>query len=171
MESIWRWMTSQGTAFLMIEATFFLTFLLLFLENRRCHRLEERMKAYESGSLNRTVEKKIEEVEKELYQLRKEVETEKHRVNRFMAKERKAIKKVKLMKYDAFETQAGKISYALAMLNEENSGILINSIHSTDFSYSYAKEVIRGKVNQEMSKEERAILEKAVSERDRLSNK
>ena len=88
-----------------------------------------------------------------------------------MAKEKKAIKKVRLVKYDAFETQGGKVSYALALLNEENSGILINSIHSTDFSFSYAKEVVRGEVDQVMSKEEKLVLEKAVSEREKLFSK
>ena len=40
-----------------------------------------------------------------------------------------------------------------------------------EFCFSYAKEVVRGEVDQVTSPEEKAVLEKAVSEREKLSSK
>ncbi len=170
MELIWLWIESYQKEFILgMAALLFLLCLFLLLQGRKLRRMEKRMKAYESGSLNKTLEERAAELQEELQALTKEVESEKRRLTRFLAKEKKAIKKVKLIKYNAFETQGGKVSYALALLNEENSGILINSIHSTDFSFSYAKEVVRGEVDQVLSKEEKEVLEKAITERDKLS--
>ncbi|AVM68627.1 hypothetical protein C3V36_04815 [Lachnospiraceae bacterium oral taxon 500] len=172
MENIWQWVESNQSILLAVLAAGILLILFLLLwQNSRYRKLEKRIKAHESGALDKTLEQEAKELRMELERLSQECKEEKRRLTRFMAKEKKAIKKVRLIKYDAFATQGGKVSYALALLNEENSGVLINSIHSTDFSFSYAKEVVRGEVDQVMSKEEQAVLEKAVSERERLSSK
>ena len=172
MENIWQWIeTNQSGLLVSLSGVILLLFMLLLWQGDRYRKLEKRLRKHESGSLDKTLEEKAKELETKLEQFNQEFEEEKRRLTRFMAKEKKAIKKVRLGKYDAFETQGGKVSYALALLNEENSGILINSIHSTDFSFSYAKEVVRGEVDQVMSKEEKLVLEKAVSEREKLFSK
>lgn len=172
MEIIWQWIeTNQSGIIIGLAAVILLLWLLLLIQSSRYRKLAKRLEAHESGALDMTLEEKIKELEKELERLDQEAGEEKRRLTRFIAKEKKALKKVKLIKYDAFETQGGKVSYALALLNEENSGILLNSIHSTDFSFSYAKEVIYGEVDQVLSKEEKTALEKAVLEREKLSAK
>ena len=171
-EIIWQWLeTNQNILLAAFGGVILLLMIGLLWQGSRCRKLEKRMRTYESGTLNKTLEEEAKALKAELEQLTKEVEEEKKRLTRFVAKEKKAIKKVKLVKYDAFPTQGGKVSYALALLNEDNSGVLINSIHSTDFSFSYAKEVVRGEVDQVTSPEEKAVLEKAVSEREKLSSK
>lgn len=164
MENIWMWIRNYHDTIifgLTIAAAVLTLISLLLLINS--FRLSRRIKAYESGSLNKTLEDKVAELEKELQIQKNELKEEKRQRLRFASKEKKAVKKVKLIKYNAFETQGGNVSYALALLDEENNGIILNSIHSTDFSFSYAKEVKRGEVAQVMSKEERQVLSDAVN--------
>lgn len=56
----------------------------------------------------------------------------------------KSYQKSGIVKYDAFKEMGGKLSFAYALLNEENSGYIVNSIHSREGCYTYIKEIIKG---------------------------
>lgn len=69
--------------------------------------------------------------------------------------------KMGLVKYDAFDNMAGELSYSLALLNADNSGLVLSSMHSKEGCFSYAKEVIKGESYIALSKEEKEAIEKA----------
>ena len=71
--------------------------------------------------------------------------------------------KTGLVKYDAFREMSGKLSYALALLDKENNGVMINSMYSREGCYSYVKAITEGKCSIEMSEEEQKALEIAVN--------
>lgn len=71
------------------------------------------------------------------------------------------INKFGLVKYDAFNEKAGKLSFVIALLNDENSGVVLNSMHTRDGCYTYAKEIIKGESYIPLSDEEKAALENA----------
>ena len=52
--------------------------------------------------------------------------------------------KIGIVKYDAFPDVGGKLSFALAMLDESNSGFVLNAIHSREGCYTYVKEIVKG---------------------------
>ena len=74
------------------------------------------------------------------------------------------IQKVGIIKYDAFQQMGGKLSFCLCMLDEENSGFMLNSVHSTEGCYTYTKEIINGKAMVDLGKEEEAALKMAVGD-------
>ena len=53
--------------------------------------------------------------------------------------------KVGIIKYDAFNQMGGKLSFSLALLNENDDGFILNSVHSSDGCYSYTKIIKNGK--------------------------
>ena len=59
-----------------------------------------------------------------------------------------------------------KLSFCLCMLDEENSGFMLNSVHSTEGCYTYTKEIINGKAMIDLGKEEEAALKMAVGDDD-----
>ena len=71
--------------------------------------------------------------------------------------------KTGLVKYDAFREMSGKLSYALALLDKENNGVMINSMYSREGCYSYVKAITEGKCSIEMSEEEQKALEIAIN--------
>ena len=52
--------------------------------------------------------------------------------------------KIGIVKYDAFPDVGGRLSFALAMLDENNSGFVLNAIHGREGCYTYVKEIVKG---------------------------
>ena len=72
-----------------------------------------------------------------------------------------AYQKIGLVKYDAFREIGGKLSFVLVLLTADNNGFILNSMHSKEGCYTYAKEVVNGEVFIVLSEEERQALEEA----------
>ena len=71
--------------------------------------------------------------------------------------------RIGIVKYDAFPDVGGKLSFALAMLNEENSGFVLNALHSRDGCYTYIKEIVKGESYIQLGQEEKEALRLAVA--------
>ncbi|MCR5093589.1 MAG: DUF4446 family protein [Lachnospiraceae bacterium] len=72
--------------------------------------------------------------------------------------------KVGVIKYDAFNQMGGKLSFALALLNEENDGVVLNSVHSPEGNFTYVKEILEGKSELELAVEEKQALDRALAQ-------
>lgn len=70
--------------------------------------------------------------------------------------------KVGILKYDAFHEMGGKLSFALTLLDGNDSGYIINSMHSREGCYNYIKEIVKGESYIELSEEEAESLERAI---------
>lgn len=68
-----------------------------------------------------------------------------------------------LVKYDAFREMSGALSYSLALLDQENNGVLISSMYSREGCYTYAKDVENGECKINLSEEEEEALKQAVA--------
>lgn len=66
-----------------------------------------------------------------------------------------------IVKYDAFDDVGGKLSFALAMLDGNNTGFVLNAIHSKDNCFLYIKEVVAGESFIMLSNEEMKALQAA----------
>ena len=73
-----------------------------------------------------------------------------------------AYQKMGLVKYDAFKEMGGKLSFTLALLDENNNGVLLNSVHSSDGCYSYTKRIKNGDSAITLSNEEKVAVERAM---------
>lgn len=59
-----------------------------------------------------------------------------------------------IVKYDAFDDVGGKLSFALAMLDQTDTGFVLNAIHSKENCFLYIKEVMNGESYIILSDEE-----------------
>ena len=57
----------------------------------------------------------------------------------------------------------GKLSFALAMLNKDNTGYVINAMHSREGCYTYIKEIIDGKPLIQLGTEEQKAVNMAIN--------
>ena len=71
--------------------------------------------------------------------------------------------KVGIVKYDAFNEMGGKLSFSLAMLDKENTGFVLNAMHSREGCYTYIKEIIKGESYIVLGEEEKIAVEKAIN--------
>lgn len=69
------------------------------------------------------------------------------------------VQKVKLMRYNAFTDTGSNLSYSLAVLDENNNGVVLSSLYGREDNRSYAKPVENGKSTYQLSDEEIEVLE------------
>ena len=82
-----------------------------------------------------------------------------------------AYQKTGIKKYNAFEGMGGMASFAIALLDLENNGIILNVIHSRNSCYTYLKEIREGECEVALSAEEKAALMQATRKKDRFYDK
>ncbi len=70
-----------------------------------------------------------------------------------------------LVKYNAFPGMGGESSFALALLDRDKNGYILNCIHSREGSYLYIKEVERGEGTVLLGVEEEKALRAAENSR------
>lgn len=73
-----------------------------------------------------------------------------------------AYQKTGIVKYDAYSENGGKLSFALAMLDEKNDGFVMNVMTGRDGSYCYIKNVSNGESEIKLGGEEAKALEQAL---------
>ena len=75
---------------------------------------------------------------------------------------RSTYQKTGLVKYDAFQQMGGQLSFCLVLLDQDDNGFVINSVHSTEGSYCYTKEIKKGVSDVDLGKEEAEALAQAM---------
>ena len=74
------------------------------------------------------------------------------------------IEKMKLIRFNPFDDVGGDQSFILTLLDHEDSGILLTSLHHRSFTRLYAKPIKQGEGdNITLSKEEKSAILKAIS--------
>ena len=75
----------------------------------------------------------------------------------------KCIQKVGIVRYNAFKDTGSDLSFALALLDENNDGVVLNGIYSREMSNIYAKPVVNGQSSYTVSEEEQQAIDKAIA--------
>ena len=70
------------------------------------------------------------------------------------------IQKTGLVRYNAFQNVGSDLSFAIALLDRENNGVVLNGLYGSDSSNIYAKPIKNGEsVHYQLSEEEKYVLE------------
>ena len=73
------------------------------------------------------------------------------------------VQKVGVVRYNAYKDAGKDLSFAVALLDEKNNGVVFNGIYSREMSNIYAKPVEAGKSTYTLIKEEEQAIEKAIN--------
>ena len=74
----------------------------------------------------------------------------------------RAITRVAVVRYDAFEDISSDLSFSIALLDDNNSGIIISTLNGRESSSTYAKKIENGvSTKYKLSKEEEQVLQEA----------
>lgn len=139
-------------------------FILILVNKSKVKKLEEKYEKFMLGSDGETLEATILEKFDEIDGLKEQNEIKTQLIKNIQENLDITYQKVGLVKYDAFKEMGGNISFALALLNKENSGFILNAMHSRDGCYTYVKEIIKGESFIELANEEKEALEQAVNQ-------
>ena len=70
------------------------------------------------------------------------------------------------MRYDAYNEMSGHQSTSIALLDADRSGVVLSSIHHRDQARLYAKQVVTGQAELQLSPEEDEAVRAALDGRD-----
>ena len=126
--------------------------------------IEVRLKRIFSGTKARNLEEMIVMIGKKINQIeQKEIDIDKHLV---VVDDRlsKSIRKIETVRFNPFIDAGGNQSFAISFMNDEGNGVVMSSLYARDRMSIFAKPIVKGKSEFELSTEEKEVLEKSIKQ-------
>ena len=138
--------------------------ILLIIQMVKVRKLRKRLDKFLLGKDGLSLEEDIAGLFEDNKLFKTEMDKNKKDIRTLFKKLEKTYQKMGLVKYDAFSQMGGQLSFSLALLDENNCGFIINSVHGAEGSYSYTKEIKNGQCSVALGKEEEEALSVAMGE-------
>jgi len=138
--------------------------LLLFLVGWTTY-LEMRLKKFFKGSNGKDLESILVSIKDELSRMKAKEEEQEKALRVMENKLKKSVQHVKTMRFNPFDDSGSNQSFAVALLDEEGSGVTISSLYSRDKVGIYAKPVEKYQSEFSLSEEEKAVITKAKDDK------
>lgn len=151
-----------GIIIIAILVLIVILFILVISSNLKYIRLKSSYNSFMRGKDGKSLEDSIFERFDELDDLTELTMKNRVAIKKINENMKSDFQKVGIIKYDAFHEMGGKLSFALTLLDGNNSGYIINSMHSREGCYNYIKEIVKGESYIELSEEEAESLERAI---------
>lgn len=151
---------------IVIAVLLLILIVLLIMQSVKMSKLKKRLDKFLVGREGTSLEQDIIGIVEDNKFLKKIAENNRKDIRQLYKRLKFTYQKMGLVKYDAFSQMGGQISFCLALLDENDNGFILNSVHSTEGCYSYTKEIKGGgcsNPNIVLSKEEEEALDMAKS--------
>lgn len=124
--------------------------------------IEIRLKKIFTGTKARNLEEMIVIIGKKINQLEEtQINIDKHLV-KIDDRLNKSIRNVETMRFNPFIDAGSNQSFAIAFMNDEGNGVVMSSLYARDRMSIFAKPIVNGKSEFELSSEEKEVLNKAI---------
>ena len=150
--------------FLILLIFIVVLFIIIILQMKKLNRLQKRISKFMTGKDAKSLEKDIVGLYEDNKFLKINVDKNKKDIRTLYKNMEHAFQKIGLIKYDAFQQMGGKLSFSLALLDENNNGFILNSVPSTEGCYTYTKEIKSGECAISLGEEEQQALDMAIGE-------
>ena len=150
--------------FLILFVFIVVLFVIIILQMKKLNQLQKRINKFMTGKDAKSLEKDIVGLYEDNKFLKINVDKNKKDIRTLYKNMEHAFQKIGLIKYDAFQQMGGKLSFSLALLDENNNGFILNSVHSTEGCYTYTKEIKSGECAISLGEEEQQALDMAIGE-------
>lgn len=122
---------------------------------------ERRLKRFFLGKKGKDLEDTILALQDEISKLKKSQSDAERNLAALGDKARKSIRGLETIRFNPFPDQGSNQSFAIGMLNEEGSGVVISSLYSRERMSVFAKPIKNGKPEYELTAEENEALKRA----------
>lgn len=113
----------------------------------------------------RDIRKKFEEVIEIVQDFKGQLSGLDKRVQEIQSQGLQHIQKVRILRFNPYDDTGGDQSFAVCLLDEKGSGVVITSLHARSGTRVFGKEISLGKSSKhQLSKEEELVVKKAMSE-------
>lgn len=155
-----------GILLIILSALLLLSIILLIVFIILHFKLKKRLDAFMIGKDGASLEDDIADLFDINKQIAEKVKENRKDIRKLYKKLTKAFQKFGIVKYDAYQQMGGMLSFSMAMLDEDNDGFILNSVHSTDGCYTYTKEIREGECEIDLGNEEKVALDRAMNAKD-----
>ncbi|OGZ94944.1 MAG: hypothetical protein A2847_02060 [Candidatus Sungbacteria bacterium RIFCSPHIGHO2_01_FULL_50_25] len=144
-----------------IAILFLLLIVLFFVLLRMVLRVERRVKTIFNGSGETEEELKRNIIRRTAWLEAKAEELDK-RVSPLEAISQVSVQKVGFLRFNPFQDTGGDNSFAIALLDLKNDGVIFSSFYTREGVRIYAKKIENGNPKQPLSGEEKKVLDQAL---------
>lgn len=160
---------STDIAVIILAGILFVLLITVFIMLTKISKLRKKYNAFMEGSNGKTLEDTVINRFKEIDKLKVDTKEIKTAVSKISENLLNAYQKCGIVKYDAFKEMGGKLSFSLCLLDDNNDGVILTSMHSSrEGCYTYVKEIIKGESFVLLSEEEKQSLEEAKNKKNYL---
>ena len=104
----------------------------------------------------------LQEALKQLGELKKDFQKLSQGLEKLEKDSKVHIQKVGVIRYNPFSNVGGDQSFSIALLDNNNNGIVITSLYAQDSNRVYAKSIKQGQSEHSLSDEEKKAIAKAL---------
>lgn len=152
-----------GYIILGLTVVLLIVIILLIVQISKTSKLQKKYAKFMRGKDAKSLEKEIVGLYEDNRFLKTTAEKNKSDIKNIYKRLESAFQKVGLVKYDAFQQMGGQLSFSLAVLDENDNGFIMNSVHSAEGCYSYTKEIKQGQCSLTLGDEEKMALDMAMA--------
>ncbi len=111
----------------------------------------------------RDIRKKFEEVFKQTFDFRQDLDKLKDDLSKVEVSGLRHVQRVELFRYNPYDDTGGDQSFTACLLDDKGNGIVLTSLHARSGTRVFAKPVVLGKgAKHNLSEEEEKVVEKAM---------
>ena len=155
--------SDPGVMIIILFVLFIALLVLLIFLLIRYNQLNVSYQMFMKGRKAESLEEEIGALFDDISTLKTSTEKNKKDIKKMIENLRETYQRVGIVKYDAFKEMGGKLSFSVALLNDNETGFIINSIHSSEGCYVYTKEIVNGECAISLGDEEKKALTLALS--------
>ncbi len=143
---------------LVLAVLLIILLILLIIQMNKVSKMKKRLDKFLLGKDAMSLEENINELYEDNQFLKNTTDKNRDDIRILFKRMESVFQKMGLVRYDAFNQMGGQLSYSLVLLDENDNGFIINSVHSTEGCYSYSKEIRSNDTNITLSAEEAEAL-------------
>ena len=153
-----------GILVIILFVLFIIVLVMLIYLMGKYNTLNASYQLFMKGSKAQSLEEEIGALFNDIASLKSSAEKNRKDIKKMIDNIHECYQRVGIVKYDAFKEMGGKLSFSVALLNDNKTGFIINSVHSSDGCYVYTKEIVEGECAITLGDEEKKALMLALSD-------
>lgn len=157
--------SALGPIAVVLAALLGLALVAILLLARRLGRLERRLAGLTRGREGDSLETVLRQTLDRVDSVAREVVELEGRTTTLEVKGRRALQRLGLVRFNPFEDTGSNQSFAIAVLDADDDGVILSSLHARSGTRIYAKSLVRGVTDLALSEEESEALRLAKTAR------
>ncbi|MBV4420025.1 DUF4446 family protein [Clostridium tyrobutyricum] len=140
-------------------------FIVVAVLTKALNKVENKYRRLMRGVDNKNLEQLITGYLDNIDEAKQETDFMKEKFEKLNQKYNNCVQKISIIRYRAFEDVGSDLSFSVAILDGNNSGVIITGIYGRSESTTYAKPIDKGMSRYELSNEENQVLQECINKK------